>query len=76
VDHSHPRVTRVNRVTLESVENRGSVKIREGSAKSAVKVIIIRTHSVNNQYQQSYIYIHIYSPWADAGSHVKMDVAI
>ena len=39
MEHSHPRVTRV---TLESVENTGSVKIREGSAKSAVKVKVLQ----------------------------------
>ena len=38
MDHRHPRVTRVTRVTSESVENTGSVKIREGSAKSTVKL--------------------------------------
>ena len=32
------RVTRVTRVILESVGNRGSVKIREGSVKIFVKV--------------------------------------
>ena len=52
MEDSHPRVTRV---TLESVENRGSVKIREGSAKVSVKQIIIRTPGVNNKYQQSCI---------------------
>ena len=59
MDHRHPRVTRVTRVTSESVENRGSVKIREGSAKSTVKLILIITPGVNNKYQQSYIYIYI-----------------
>ena len=39
------RVTRVTRVILESVENRGSVKIREGSVKIFVKQII----TVNNR---------------------------
>ena len=34
MEHSHPRVTRVTRVTLESVENTGSVKIREGPIRS------------------------------------------
>ena len=42
MEHSHPRVTRVTRVTLESVENRGSVKICEGSAKSTVKVKVVQ----------------------------------
>ena len=38
MEHSHPRVTRV---TLESVENTGSVKIREDPAKVPVKLILI-----------------------------------
>ena len=55
VDLRHPRVTRVTRVTSESVKNTGSVKIREGSAKSTVKLIVTRRFGVNNKYQQSYI---------------------
>ena len=39
MDHRHPRVIRVTRVTSESVENTGTVKIREGSAKSTEKLI-------------------------------------
>ena len=41
MDHRHPRVTRVTRVTSESVENTGSVKIREDPAKVPVKLILI-----------------------------------
>ena len=53
------RVTRVTRVILESVENRGSVKIREGSVKIFVKQIIMLTTGAINKNQPSYIYIYM-----------------
>ena len=60
------RVARVTRVTLQSVENRGSVKIREGSVKIFVKQIIMLTTGAINKNQPSYIYIythiHIHMP--------------
>ena len=59
VDLRHPRVTRVTRVTSESVTNRGSVKIREGSVKSTVKLTIRGHFGVNNKYQQSLIIINV-----------------
>ena len=53
------RVTRVTRVILESVENRGSVKIREGSVKIFVKQIIMLMTGAINKNQPSYIYIYM-----------------
>ena len=54
------RVARVTRVTLQSVENRGSVKIREGSVKIFVKQIIMLMTGAINKNKPSDIFLEVH----------------
>ena len=50
--------SRGSRGSLESVENAGSVKIREDPAKVPVKLILISRSATRDTLQRSYIYIY------------------
>ena len=47
-------------VTWKVIENTESVKVREGSVKTSVKVRKMSTARYSDKNQQSYIYTYIY----------------